>query len=34
MMECPLEVVNCEHYDVGCDEMMMRKDVGNHEEKI
>ena len=29
--ECPLEMVQCEYHNVGCDEWMMRKNVEKHE---
>lgn len=32
--ECPLEVVNCEYYNVGCKERMMRKELAKHESEM
>ena len=31
--ECPLEMVQCEYHNVGCEERMMRKRKRNHEEE-
>jgi len=31
--ECPLEMVQCEYHNVGCEERIMRKRKGNHEEE-
>jgi len=31
--ECPLEIVQCEYYNAGCEEVIMRKDLVNHNEK-
>ncbi|XP_065902114.1 TNF receptor-associated factor 4-like [Dysidea avara] len=31
--ECPLEMVQCEYHNVGCEERMMRKRKKNHEEE-
>ncbi|XP_065901622.1 TNF receptor-associated factor 4-like [Dysidea avara] len=31
--ECPLEMVQCEYHNVGCEERMMRKKKRNHEEE-
>ncbi|XP_065901655.1 TNF receptor-associated factor 4-like [Dysidea avara] len=28
--ECPLEMIQCEYYNVGCEERMMRKDLEKH----
>ena len=33
--ECPLEIVQCEYYNVGCEERMLRKDLAKHtQEKL
>ena len=31
--ECPLEMIQCEYHNVGCEERMMRKRKRNHEEE-
>ena len=28
--ECPLEMIQCEYHNVGCEERMMRKDLEQH----
>ena len=33
MTECPLEMVQCEYHNVGCEERMTRKDLEKHEEE-
>ena len=30
---CPLEKIHCEYYEIGCTEMILRKDVKNHNTK-